>query len=198
MAGEKDETVGSDELTDVLTDPKRKPTYQDFWNAAYRGLVPHGLNAYPKENGGAPVLPDGGPDAEPFSETEPDIVEPEMPPQIDTQPVVIIDDLTRVKGSSELHFHSYQVQVGAIGTTLVVNKDPARSRVVVLNLGPGNVYLGATESVGLGGAVVLPSAADGVVHEREMFTTQEIWAQQVSGQSTTAILHVVCEYTKEY
>ncbi|MGE3429263.1 MAG: hypothetical protein AB7I44_21150 [Hyphomicrobiaceae bacterium] len=198
MAGNKDELVGSDDQVNILTDPKPKRTYQDVWNAAYRGLVPHGMNAYPKNGGGAPALPDGGPDAEPFSETEPDNFEPEIPEPIETQPVVIIDDLSRVRGSSELHFHSYQVQVGPVGTTLVVNKDVTRTRVVLLNIGPGVIYLGSTESVGTSGAVLLPSATSGVVHEREIFTTQEIWAMQGSGESSNAILHVIVEYTKEF
>lgn len=198
MAGENDEVVASDELVDTLTTPRRKPTYQDAWNAAYRGLVPHGMNARKDMPGaGAPVLPNGGPDAEPFSETAVNVVEPDIDDDYKTTPVVIIDDLTRVKGLSDNYFQTYQVQVGAVGTTQIVNKDPSRTRVVLMNMGPGNVYLGATESVGYGGSVILASGSDGIVHERVINTTQEIWAQQVGGQSGTAILHITCEYVKE-
>lgn len=189
MSGDSDEMVGSDQLTNTLTAPSQKRTLQDYWNIAYRGFLPAGMN----RNGesGAPSLPNGGPDAEPFSETPKTVVEVDEPADIRTTPVALIADHTRDR--TQTFFRAYQVAVGPTGTTQIVNADPRRRRVVFVNAGPGRIYLGDTESVGLTG-YVMPASE---ITDKELITTRRVWAQQESGQASAAIVHVIVEYEKE-
>lgn len=194
MAGDQDEIVGVDELTDSLTEPSQKRSYYDYWNAAYRGFFPAGLNAS-KDNTG-PSLPEGGDGGpEPFDETPQTVAEPYEPPVIEAKPVVIIDNFSRVKGSVEKYFHAYQVSVGDIGTTLMVNRDPSRTKVVLVNMGDGepvpagDIFIGETESVGTTGFLMRAG------FEMELKTTRQVWAQAATG--VTATVYVLVEYEKE-
>lgn len=187
---DRDEMVGSDKMVDKLTEPSQKRTYQDYWNAAYRGLLPGGLNQ--KGDSSAPVLPDGGDDAEPFSETPVSFVEPEEVKRPDAVPVVIFDDLTRVAGSVEKYFRTYTIAIPAVGTTRIVNRDPRRTKVVISNMGPNTIFIGDTESTGVTGFQL-----SGIFLTLE--TTREIWAIQndTPAPSGPAIVNVLVEYDKE-
>jgi hypothetical protein len=199
MAGDKDELVGSDEMVDKLTEPSQKVTYQDLWNAAYRGFVPGGLNQ--KGDSSAPVLPDGGDDAEPFSETPVSLVEPEEVKRPDAVPVVIFDDLSRVAGSVERYFHAFQATVGNVGTTLLLNRDPRRTRVRIVNSGPGFIVIGETESVGLTGFpmnAVIPTLESTAI--LDFSTTRQVWAQQIEDENELGVpasVAIFVEYEKE-
>lgn len=192
MAGDKDELVGSDQMVNKLTEPSQKVTYQDLWNAAYRGLVPGGLNQ--KGDSSAPVLPDGGDDAEPFSETPVSFVEPEEVKRPDAVPVVIFDDLSRVAGSVEKYFHTYQVTVGEIGNTKIVERDSRRIRVTMEmeEVGDGILWVGDTESVGRTGFPLINT------QRLVLETTREVWATWQPAASVLATrVFVVVEYEKE-
>jgi hypothetical protein len=187
---DKDELVGSDELTNKLTEPSQKVTYQDYWNRAYGGLLPAGLNR--KGDSSAPTLPEGNDDAEPFSETPVTVVQPEEVKRPDAMPVVVLDDLTRVAGSVEHYFRGYQIQVPSVGTTRIVNHDPRRARVRIANFGPNTIFIGDTESVGNQGYQL-----SGIV--LEINTTREVWAIQndTPAPSGPAIVNILVEYDKE-
>lgn len=198
MAGDWDERTGVDNLTDKLTEPSQKVTYQDLWNAAYRGLVPGGLNA---NNEPAPALPEGGDGGpEPFDETPQDVVEPYEPPTVDAKPVVIIDDFSRVAGSVESYFNAYQVLVSDVGTTVVCSRDPRRKRVLLRNTGTDIIFIGETESVGPTGYALVPGVPDIAEFPLELATTRQVWAtaRTAAGETpATATLHVLVEYDKE-
>jgi hypothetical protein len=202
MAGDKDELVGSDQMVNKLTEPSQKVTYQDLWNAAYRGLVPGGLNE--KGNSSAPVLPDGGDDAEPFSETPVSFVEPEEVKRPDAVPVVILDDLSRVAGSTEDYFLTYQVVVGSVSPVMIANRDPRRTRIRLFNVGTtspdNNIYVGHNESVdaSTGFRVIANDPLQISIESRiEFKTTRQVWAIAEAGGVTSTIVHVLVEYEKE-
>lgn len=190
--------MADSELTDrvVTTTPKAKPTYQDAWNAAYRGLVPGGLNS--SATSGAPVITDVGPDPLPFDETddEEDVVPADAEPPPITKPpvpVVLIDDLTVTRGNTEQYFRAYQIQVGAIESVVIAARDSSRTRLRIINMGPGDVFIGDTESVADGG-YLLPTSE---LSTFDLNTTRQVWAHQETEQVSTAILSVIVEYTKE-
>lgn len=193
MAGEFDEELPIDGGPDVLTTPRRKPTYQDYWNAAYRGLVPGGIQT--SNDSTAPLVTNTGTgtDAAPWNETDEYIDEPTPDVEIQPVPIVIIDDLSRVSGSVEKFIRTYQQAVFATGTTLLVNRNPFNSQVRLRNLGitAFDVSLGHNESIGTTGYPLVPGA-EIVIH-----TTREIWAQQITPQSTPSIIAVFVEYDKE-
>jgi hypothetical protein len=210
MAGDRDERVGSDELVNSLTSPSQKKTYQDYWNAAYRGLVPGGLNR--KGDSSAPVLPDGGDDAEPFSETPVTVVEPEEVQRPDAVPVVIFDDLSRVAGSTEDYFHTYQITVGSISPVMIAAHDSRRTRIRIYNVGNVGdtdpippVFIGANESVdAFSGFEVIGRDPLQISPEAylEMKTTREVWAISRPippdlPSLTDTTVHVLVEYEKE-
>jgi hypothetical protein len=194
MAGDQDELVGSDQMVNELTEPSQKRTYQDFWNVAYRGFVPGGLNR--KGDSSAPVLPDGGDDAEPFSETEQWVTEPEPDEVPQTTPVVILDDLSRVAGRVEKYFHTYKVNIGQVGTTKIAERDNRRTRILITldpnDVGDGTVYIGDTESTGVTGYPLVN------VTSIEMRTTRSVWAIWVpAAAQATGNVNVIVEYDKE-
>lgn len=200
MAGDWDERTGVDELTDKLTEPSQKRSYYDIWNAAYRGFLPGGLND--GKDSGAPALPEGGDGGpEPFGDTPQDIVEPYEPPSVKATPVVIMDDMSRVAGSVERYFNAYQVNVGSVGATPVLNRDPRRTRVrLFIDGNSDNCYIGETESVGTTGFVMTPSGATADAKQfgtnvLELSTTRQLYAQCDTGN--TALLYVLVEYEKE-
>jgi hypothetical protein len=189
-----DEVVGSDFLTDKLTEPSQKVTYQDLWNAAYRGLVPGGLNR--QGDSSAPVLPDGGDDAEPFSETPVTVVQPEEVKRPDALPVVIFDDLSRVAGSVERYFHTYTINIGQVGTTKIVQRDSRRTKAIIQldpnDVGDGTLYIGDTESTGVTGFPLVNVTA------LVLKTTREVWAIWVpAAAQATGNAVIVVEYEKE-
>lgn len=197
---DRDEMVGSDKMVDKLTEPSQKRTYQDYWNRAYGGLLPGGLNQ--KGDSSAPVLPDGGDDAEPFSETPVTVVQPEEMKRPDAVPVVIFDNLSRVAGSIERYFRTYQINVGQIGTTQILDHDPRRINVIIRNCTIGNVvYLGDTESTAATGYELLGGSAN----PHTLQTTRRMWAITAPALMTpdtpppvaVSILSIICEYEKE-
>jgi len=198
MAGDRDELVGSDELVNSLTSPSQKRTYQDYWNRAYGGLLPGGLNQ--KGDSSAPVLPDGGDDAEPFSETPVTVVQPEEEKRPDAVPVVVMDNLSRVAGSVERYFRTYQIQVGDVGTTQILDHDPRRYSVTIRNCTLGNaVFLGDTESTGATGFELI----GGSTTVFNISTTRRMWAITAPFVGGTppaqpfTILSIMVEYEKE-
>lgn len=189
---DSDEVVGSDKLTNKLTEPSQKKTVYDYWNAGMRGFVPGGLNR--KGDSSAPVLPDGGDDAEPFSETPVTVVQPDETKRPDAVPVVILDDLTRIAGSVEKYFNTYQITVGNIGNTKIVERDKRRIRVTIEmeEVGDGILWIGATESVGRTGFPLINTQRLVLETSREVWATWEPAAAVLSTR-----VFVVVEYEKE-
>lgn len=189
MAGEHDELIGSDQMTRVLTQPSQKRTLQDYWNIAYRGFVPAGLNT--SASSGAPVIQNAEHDAEPIEDDVQYVTDDPPTPEISAVPVIVLDD--RKYQHTQRFFRAYQVQVGAVGTTQIVHADPCRQMIRLVNAGPGRVFLGDTESVGVSGHVM--PASESVT--KELVTTRKVWAQQETGQTGPAIVHIIVEYEKE-
>jgi hypothetical protein len=199
MAGDRDEVVGVDELTDKLTEPSQKKSYYDYWNAAYRGFLPGGLNANKEP---APALPEGGDgDAPPFDEAEQYITEPATPEKVDAQPVVIMDDYSRVAGSVEQYFHTYQVNVGSVSPVMLADHDPRRTRILLFNVGEASdIYVGSNESVdtATGFRVIANDPLQLSIEARlEMKSTRPVWAIAATGGATATTVHVLVEYEKE-
>jgi hypothetical protein len=191
MAGEPDEYVGVDDGPDVLTTPRRKPTYQDFWNAAYRGLVPGGIQT--NNDSTAPAISDSGvgTEAAPLDEKEQYVDEPEPDPPSTILPVIIVDDKSRVAGSVEKFIRTYTVTLNAVTPQLALAREPSRTRVVLINNGPGIAYLGHNESVGISG-FPLP-----INTTLTLTTTRELWILQQSGQVSLGVVAILVEYDKE-
>lgn len=193
MAGEFDEQLPIDDGPDVLTTPRRKPTYQDYWNAAYRGLVPGGIQT--ANDSTAPLITNTGTgtDAAPLDDVTQYVDEPTPDVEVQPVPIVIIDDLSRVAGSVEKFWHAYQQAVPFVGTTLLVNRNPFTTQVRLRNTSTTafDVAIGHNESIGVVGYPLVPGA------EIVLHTTREIWAQQITSQATPSIIAVMIEYDKE-
>ena len=191
MAGEPDEAVGVDNDPDVLTRPRRKPTYQDFWNAAYRGLVPGGIQK--NSDSTAPDISDSGvgSEAAPLDETPEFITDPEPDIPAPAMSVVIQDDKSRVAGSVEKFNRTYTITLNAVTPQLSLAREPSRTRAFINNIGPGIAYLGHNESVGTSGyqlAVNTPI---------ELTTTRELWILQQTLQVSLGVVCILVEYDKE-
>jgi hypothetical protein len=117
-------------------------------------------------------------------------------------PVVVLDNLSRVAGSVERYFRTYQIQVGQVGTTQILDHDPRRINVSIRNSTIGNaVFLGDTESTAATGFELLGGAAE--VFNTQ--TTRRMWA--VTAPTFTnpptpptepvSILCIMAEYEKE-
>jgi hypothetical protein len=161
----------------------------DYWNAAYRGLVPGGINQVP------PEYTDTGPDPEPIDQPDDPYVNPD--PLIEVQqnivpiPVVITDDIshTRIRVAKEIL--TYTQQILSSSSYRLVTRVPYTTQIILQNLGPGIVYLGHNESVGTSG-FQLP-----VGQLIVLGTTRDVWAIQQTGQSGYAQVCVIHEYDKD-
>lgn len=154
-----------------MAEPKAKPTLQDYWKIPFRGFVPGGLSnsALPKitELDDAPVME-------------------ESEPESDVRLLVVKNDI-------RVYFHAFQIQVGDVETEQVLGNDICRRRALIRNVGPGTVFIGATESIGRTGYGLAQITTQAPL---EVVTTEEMWALQETGQSGTAVLHILVEFDK--
>lgn len=171
-------------------------TVQSYWNAAYRGLVPGGLNE------DSPVADDIGPDPEPFDQAlqdESDYVEPDSPVKVAQPiapvPVVLVDDLSHTVKRVEKYIITNTVNIPIVGSTLLLPRDPYRTQAIINNNStPGTaVIIGHNDSVGQSGFSLPPLSI--VV----LGTTRDLWVCQPAGQTTPAIvtISVIQEYDKD-
>jgi hypothetical protein len=161
----------------------------DYWNAAYRGFVPGGLNQV------APEITDIGPDPvtvdmpdDPYVNPDPEV---ELEQNIVPVPVVLMDDLSHTRKRVEIYPTTFTANVDGVTPRILLPRDPYRTQAIIQNLGLGSIYLGHNESVGntgfalaLGQLVVLS-------------TTRELWAIQQSAQATVAQVSVLCESARD-
>lgn len=166
-----------------------KMTAQDYWNAAWRGLSPGGLQQNP------PEYTDIGPDPETVDMPDDPYVLPDNPVELQTAavpiPVVLVDDLSHTVKRVEKYNICLTANVDANTSRILIPRDPFRTQVIVQNLGPGIVYLGHNESVGSSG-FSLPLNQLIVLG-----TTREVWAIQQSAQASIAQVSVLMEYDKD-
>lgn len=157
--------------------PHQKRTLQDYWNIPFRGLVPGGLN----DQKDSPSLPriTNPPDATVMEDAE---VEPPAFP-IYEKPESFV----------RRYFQTFQIQVGSVETVQILGQDTFRHRAIIRNVGPGSVFLGATESVGRSGYSLMQSTTEPPFI---IETTEEVWALQETGQSSNAIVHILVEFDK--
>lgn len=156
-----------------------------YWNAAYRGLVPHGVRTP------APVIDDER-DADTFEESVPtDLTQPILPGveaiNITPIPVVLVDDISETKSRVGTYFTAYTENVQAVTTQRVIPPQRNRIKTFLQNAGPGTVWIAQDESVGVTG---FPLAA-AMTMPLELDTTREVWAIQQSGQSGVAKLSIM-------
>jgi hypothetical protein len=158
-----------------MASPREKRTLQDYWNIPFRGLVPGGLNDQ-KDN---PALPK--------------ITNPQDAPVMEDDELkdslLLTEEITCVRRC----FYAFQIQVGAVETVQVLGQDTFRHRTLIRNVGPGSVFLGATESIGATGFSLFQSTNQPPL---ELATTEEVWALQEASQSSNAILHIFVEFDK--
>jgi len=163
----------------------------DYWNAAYRGFVPGGLNQVPPEDS------DIGPDPEPI--TEPDdpfvLADPEVKLEqgIVPMPVVIMDDISHTRKRVEKYNLMLTANVQNDSTRILIPRDPYRTQVI-LQTTVAAIYLGHNESVGTSG-FLLP--VDQVI---VLGTTREVWAiaqTPAIPAPVTALVSVLMEYDKD-
>jgi hypothetical protein len=176
-----------------MANPKEKRTLQDLWNIPFRGLVPGGLNDQ-KDN---PALPKNTQTPDPPVMVDAELECPDSSLTVIEEPlaipVIITDDMSHIVGTVRRYFHAFQIQVGAVQTVQLLGQDTSRRRALIRNVGPGSVFLGGTESVGRSGYSLFQTTVDPPL---EVITTEEIWALQDVGQSSTATVHILVEFDK--
>lgn len=158
-------------------------TIYDAWNAAYRGLVPHGINPLPIMPGAAsaPAPNEFGAEMDDnpktFDEPTPETVaEGEMPEDDQEEmyavPVSIIDDKT----VSDDFFHVYRINVGSVTPVMIVAQQKGRDTVRIANLGNQSVWIAETESRLLDGWPMFAATGGATPTQYVIPTAREIWA----------------------
>lgn len=164
-----------------MATPKAKPTLQDYWKIPFRGFVPGGLGneALPElvEPSDAPVMEDS---------------EVAGPPPISAIDIAAL--LGKLSSERRRYFHTFQIQVGEVETVQILGEDNTRHRAIIRNVGPGDVFLGNTESVGRTGYSLAQSTNEAPFI---IETTEAVWAIQEEGQSSNAVVHVLVEFDKQ-
>lgn len=162
---------------------------QSYWNAAYRGFVPGGLNNVP------PVADDIGPDPVPFDQDEESFIEADADVKIAQPiapvPVIITDDLSHTIKRVEKYLIASTENVPIIGANSIAPRDPFRTQLILQNIGPGVVVLGQDESIGTAGYQLAVNAV------LVLGTTREVWAQQLPSATQIAQICVIQEYDKD-
>ena len=148
------------------------------WTAAYRGFVPHGVRLPSPQRGTDEQFEDN---PETFTE---ELASPDEPNI----------DIVEVTEYNQSYWNAVSLNVTTV-PTLIAGIDPDRSLIRMLNQGPGMIYLGHNESVGLGGFPLPPMSA--TFYDLELHTNREIWAVQQAGQTGAAVINFIREYTKE-
>ena len=157
-----------------------------YWNAAYRGLSPHGVLTQ------APNSPDMVDNPATFDETDADfdtvntqpLVPEDGPPydlaDIHAVPIVVMDDLSALGGRAKSYFTAWTMGVTATIDTLVAD-DPSRTSIRIYNAGPGTVYIAETESKGYTGFPLAAASSSITIN-----STRGVYAIQQSGQASPA------------
>lgn len=166
-------------------------TIYDYWNVAYRGLVPHGVLK------GVPNSPDVIDNPATFEESDADFnadntEETYTEPNIDditAVPVVIVDDLANLGLRGGEYFTSYLASIST-AVDRIAYQDPSRIRLRIKNNGPGILYLGENESRG---PIGYPMAVNDIV---DLETTRDVWAVQQAGQTGPAQVGIIASYQK--
>lgn len=164
----------------------------DYWNAAYRGFVPGGLNQVP------PEYTDIGPDPETVDMPDDPYVEPDPPVELQTAavpiPVVLMDDLSHTRKRVEIYPVTLTANVDT-NARILIPRDPFRTQCILQNISAtvtsGIVYLGHNESVGVTGFQLAPGQL--IV----LSSTRELWAVQQAGQSAIAQVSVIMESARD-
>ena len=164
----------------------------DYWNAAYRGFVPGGINQVP------PEVTDIGPDPEPIDMPEDPYVLPDPEVQLEQGivpvPVVLMDDLSHTRKRVEKYNLMLTANVTGPSSRILIPRDPYRTQVILQTTGAA-VYLGHNESVGSSG-FLLP-----VSQVIVLGTTREVWAIVQTATPPTgteaAQVSVLMEYDKD-
>lgn len=174
-------------------------TVADYWNAAYRGLLPGGLNQVP------PEYSDIGPDPEPIDQPDDPYVLPDPEVAIEENvvpvPVVITADVSHTRKRVEKYVTTMSANVVGPSPRILIPRDPFRTQVIIQAVAAGGlsggagVYLGHNESVGTTG-FLLP-----VGQVIVLGTTREVWAIVQSAIPATgtesALVSVLMEYDKD-
>jgi hypothetical protein len=160
-------------------------TVLEYWNAAYRGFVPGGINQVP------PEISDIGPDPEtidtpddPFILPDPEV---KLTQNIAPMPVVIMDDISHTRKRVEKYNLMLTANVDPTSTRILIPRDPYRTQVILQTTGNA-VWLGHNESVGTSG-FLLP-----VSQVIVLGTTREVWAIAQTGSAQVSVL---MEYDKD-
>ena len=187
--------AGNDGSPRRQQDVRKKLNAQDYWNAAFRGLVPGGWPQKP------PVATDMG-DVPPFDEDVEDYVEadPAVPLQqnVAPMPVVLVDDLTHTRKRVERMIVAYQ-QAITTSPALLVSRNPFRTQTVINNTTNVAVYLGHNESVsasfvGVGGTGFAMAPNSVLV----LGTTRDIWVVASEAPlAATPNVSVIQEYDQD-
>lgn len=176
-------------------------TLYDSWNAAYRGLVPHGIAALPLTRGSTKARAPKGiqfrDNPAPFEEGEladtidsPDPTTPAIQ-DITPIPVIMVDDMSAVFSRMDTYFTAY---VQGVGTSMdrIIARQPGRLDIRIMNLGPGIVYIAENESKGTSG-FALPAAMTAPIL---LPTAREVWAVQASGAPSAAQVNILITYER--
>lgn len=157
----------------------------DYWNAAYRGLVPGGINQVP------PEISDIGPDPEPIDMPEDPYVLPDPEVKLEQDavpvPVVLFDDISHTRKRVEKYNLMLTANVDNVSTRILIPRDPYRTQVI-LQTTTNAIWLGHNESVGTTG-FLLP-----VGQVIVLGTTREVWAIAQTGAAQVSVL---MEYDKD-
>jgi hypothetical protein len=176
-------------------------TLYDSWNAAYRGLVPHGVAALPLTRGGAkaraPKAIQHRDNPAPFEEgdepdtiADPDTVAPAVQ-DITPIPVIMVDDMSAEFTRMSTYWIGY-VQGVTTAVDRIIARQENRVDVRIMNLGPGIVYIAENESKGTTG-FALPAAMTAPIL---LPTTREVWAVQASGSPSAAQVNILITYER--
>lgn len=166
-------------------------TIYDYWNAAYRGLVPHGVLSK------VPNSPDVVDNPATFEESDADFeadntedtyTEPNID-DITAVPVVIVDNLENLGNRAGEYFTSY---LSSVSTSVdrIAYQDMSRVQLRIKNNGPGILYIGENESRGYIG---YPVAVGDVLI---LATTRDVWAVQQTGQTGPCQVGIIASYQK--
>lgn len=187
--------MGTDGSPRRQQDVRKKLNAQDYWNAAFRGLVPGGWPQKP------PVATDMG-DVPPFDEdTETYIpADAEVPLQqnVVPMPVILVDDLSHTRKRVERYLTTLSFNI-TLSPGLVVPRNPFRTQTIINNTTNVAVFIGHNESVLAGLTVASPGgfalSPNSVV---VLGTTRDIWVVATTAPAVaTNTISVIQEYDKD-
>lgn len=187
--------MGTDGSPRRQQDVRKKLNAQDYWNAAFRGLVPGGWPQKP------PVATDAG-DVPPFDEDVETYIpaDAEVPLQqnVVPMPVILVDDLSHTRKRVERYITTLSFNI-TLTPGLVVPRNPFRTQTIINNTTNVAVFIGHNESV-LSGLAAGSTAGFALSPNSVVVlgTTRDIWVVATTAPAVlTNTISVIQEYDKD-